>query len=97
MQDFPGVVKDFIFQSVSLAKIVQVRINYIVDPLLKKKLEQPNAVLQSDPEAEIQFCASILQGQGSANDAIKRDELHDNVILPSSTSNPSLTFLLNYL
>ena len=30
--------------AVSLSKIVTVRVNYIVDPILKKKLEKPNEV-----------------------------------------------------
>lgn len=43
--DLPDIVRQYIFQTVSLAKIVEVRINYIVDPILKKKLEKPNEVI----------------------------------------------------
>jgi len=38
------VVREYIFKTVSLSKIVTVRVNYIVDPILKKKLEKPNEV-----------------------------------------------------
>ena len=44
MVDIPEVVREYIFKTVSLSKIVTVRVNYIVDPILKKKLEKPNEV-----------------------------------------------------
>lgn len=54
-------VRAYVFSTVQLAKLIVSRIKYIVDPVLKRRLEQGNQVIQSMPERLVQLTVGTFE------------------------------------
>ena len=61
IDQLPEIVKQYIFEAVSCSKLVQLRVDYIVDPILKKRLTEPLEVIRMQPEKEVELTAGIFQ------------------------------------
>eukprot|EP01088_Endostelium_zonatum_P016129 TRINITY_DN4231_c0_g1_i1.p1 TRINITY_DN4231_c0_g1~~TRINITY_DN4231_c0_g1_i1.p1 ORF type:complete len:1284 (-),score=450.24 TRINITY_DN4231_c0_g1_i1:34-3648(-) len=80
VDELPEIVRNYIFQSVSLAKIAKIRVDYIVDPILKKRLARPNdEVITVLPEKEIELEMYRLQGQSNPQMAQQTADMHDQI------------------
>jgi hypothetical protein len=75
MAELQECVQKLVFETVNLAKLVQDRINYIVDPMLKKKLDDCNAVVRSQAEPLIHAHVAVLQSPNDAAAKKKRDDI----------------------
>jgi hypothetical protein len=75
MAELQDCVQKLVFETVNLAKLVQDRINYIVDPMLKKKLEDCNAIVRSQAEPLIHAHVAVLQAPNDAAAKKKRDDI----------------------
>jgi hypothetical protein len=50
-----------VFATVQLAKLILARIKYIVDPVLKRRLEQSNLIVQQMPEQLVQYTVATFE------------------------------------
>jgi hypothetical protein len=75
MAELQESVRQLVFETVNLAKLVQDRINYIVDPMLQKKLEECNVVVRTQAEPLIHAHVAVLQAPDDAAAKKKRDDI----------------------
>jgi hypothetical protein len=75
MAELQESVRQLVFETVNLAKLVQDRINYIVDPMLQKKLEECNVVVRTQAEPLIHAHVAVLQAPNDAAAKKKRDDI----------------------
>lgn len=75
MTEINEPVRQLVYETVNLAKLVQDRINYIIDPMLKRKLEECNEVVRTKVEPLIHAHVGVLSAPNDEKAKKTRDDL----------------------
>ena len=75
MDTLQDSVRQLVYETVNLAKLVQDRINYIVDPMLQRKLDECNQVVRTQAEPLIHAHVACLQAPNDEDAKKKRDQI----------------------